>query len=182
MLTCFLNPNYVKKKNKGGISIAFLVIVLMVPVANFFYGIVQAIYVGYKVSFENNKENKKLYAKYCIYIGIYLIMTFLVILLYSFDFFFTYDIPPFRWYSYFITLFSIGTPFFVAVIRFIQVYVRSDQLVKFCCCRKDQGTTDNTKKEVLTTENELRTASTMEFEHFESMAMKKVKYRFINFF
>lgn len=183
MLTCFLNPNYVTKKvNNKVISIIFLVVVLMVPVGNFVYGIMQAIYVGRKVSFENNKEDKKLFAKYCFYIGIYLCMTFLVILLFILDFFFKYDNPFFRWYSYFITVFSIGTPFFVAIIRFVQVYVRSDQIANFCCgccCKKDQDTTDNNKTETLTTGNELKSAPTMEFEHFENMAMKKVKYIYL---
>ena len=184
MPTCFMNPNYVRKKEEV-ISFIVLVVVLLVPVGNFIYGIMQAIYVGRRISFENNKEDKKLFAKYCFYIGIYLFMTFLVILLFIFDFLFKYNNKPFRWYIYLITVFSIGTPFFVAIIRFIQIYVRSDRLANCCCrccCKKDQETIDNNKKEILTTGNELKSAQTMEFEHFEKMAMKKVKYRIIHIY
>ena len=54
-----MNPNYVRKKEEV-ISFIVLVVVLLVPVGNFIYGIMQAIYVGRRISFENNKEDKKL--------------------------------------------------------------------------------------------------------------------------
>lgn len=200
MLTCFMNPNilfFFYDKIFGKATIVELLIAIMafcvcifIPIGNFVYGIVQFVFIHQRVFFENNKEEINLFKKYALYIGSYLVLTFLLILLFIFDCFVQYydQVYLFRYYSYIITLLSIGTPVIVGVLRFVQVYMRSekvDECLKYFCCKKkdDEINLDeldaNSKNIPLSSyssnsANALRPMKTLEFEHFEKVSIKKV--------
>ena len=197
-----MNPNIIfffSDKIFNGNNFDFLLaiiafsICILIPIGNFIYGVIQFIFIGKKVLFENNKEEVNLFKKYSAYIGAYLILTFLLILLFIFDCFIQdYDKGKkklFRYYSYIITLLSLMTPVIVGVLRFIQVYTRSEKFNRFmcCCCSKNDDEINldelgsDSKSIPLSSSssdsaNALRPMKTLEFEHFEKVSMKKVYY------
>lgn len=199
MLTCFMNPNivfvfrkeiYIDHNNYFGFFIAIIAfcICILIPIGNFIYGLIQFYFIGKKVFYENNKEEINLYKKYSLYIGTYLILTFLVILVFIFDSFIDeYNVALFRYYSYIITLLSLSTPIIVGMLRFVQVYIRSETItdcISRCCKKKDDEinldelNSDSKNIPLSSTSNDsanaLRPMKTLEFEHFEKVSMKKV--------
>ena len=170
MITCFIHPVYEKKTDEEFekiIHYVLLSVFFSIPCINFLYGIIEAVIIYRNITSQNDRENKSLFYKYCVYIGTYIILTFLMFALYFWAFLNTREPTQFlRWFSYIITLFLVSTPLIVGFFRFIQVYVKSDKLAR--CSNKRPYPTKSELSGSL-----LQDAKTLEFDQFENKAMKK---------
>ena len=165
MITCFIHPVYEKKTDEEFekiIHYVLLSVFFSIPCINFLYGIIEAVIIYRNITSQNDRENKSLFYKYCVYIGTYIILTFLMFALYFWAFLNTREPTQFlRWFSYIITLFLVSTPLIVGFFRFIQVYVKSDKLAR--CCNKRPYPRKSELSGSL-----LQDVKTLEFDQFEN--------------
>ena len=174
MITCFIHPVYEKKTSPNLdeefekiIHYVVLSVFFSIPCINFIYGIIEAVLIYQNITSQNDRENKSLFYKYCVYIGTYIILTFLMFALYFWAFWNPGEPKPFlRWSSYIITLSLVSTPLLVGFFRFIQVYVKSDKIAR--CCNKRPYPRKSDMSGSL-----LQEVKSLEFDQFEKKAMKK---------
>lgn len=173
MISCFIHPTYEKSNTpeedfEKVIHYVFLLAFFSIPCINFFYGIVEAIIIYRNIIKQNDRENRSLFYKYCVYIGTYIFLTFMMFVLYFWSFWVSdeYPAPPFRWFSYIITLSLVSTPLLVGFFRFIQIYVKSDKITK-CCNKRPYPHREELSGSLL------QDVKTLEFDQFEKKAMKK---------
>lgn len=167
MITCFVHTESLTEGTLKYIHDILLICFFLIPCCNFIYGIIEAIIIFTTIKNQNDQENKSLFYRYSVYIGTYLLLTFLMFIIYFWDFW-TTDIPtkPFRWITYFITMLLVLTPLLVGLFRFLQIFSKHGRFKK-CFKRRRVQRRDELSGSLL---------PDVEFDTFEKKAIKKVIY------
>ncbi len=89
MLTCFLSINYDYKNSVIAIAqnVLIAIIICVIPVLNLIFGIGNIIIVCTNDSYQNDKENRKIFKDNIIHLFIYLLLTLFIPSLYFLEFF-----------------------------------------------------------------------------------------------
>lgn len=173
MLTCFINTTR-KEEWYSNVSI---VLFMLLPLCMFVYGLVEAISIYRHIKKQKEKEMERLFFKYGIFIGMYILLTTFLFVVFIWDFFidFSYGLTKtFRWTAFFVTVCWASTPLIVGILRFIHLYIKSD----FIFCRKCNKNNDLLKEQILlidgSPQSELFKSSIQDIEKFEKKAVKRV--------
>ena len=170
MITCFVHTEYSTDSSFKFFHDLLLICFLVIPCGNFFYGITEAILIYKTIKNQNDQENKSLFYRYAVYIGTYLLLTFLMFIIYFWDFWTTGEPTSiFRWTTYFITMLLVLTPLLVGLFIFLQIFSKHGRFKKCFKIMKSE------KKDELSG-NLLPEAKAFEFDTFEKKAIKKVRY------
>ena len=165
MITCFVHTEYNTEGTFKFIHSLLLIGFLAIPCCNFFFVFLEAIIIYTTIKNQNDQENKSLFYRYAVYIGTYLLLTFLMFIIYFWDIFTTEEPTTFfRWMTYFITMLLVLTPLLVGLFRFLQIFSKNGRLKK-CFKRKRVQRRDDLGGSLL---------PDVEFETFEKKAIKKV--------
>ena len=143
MLTCLIEPDLIKWTS--GVSITqslALIAFLIIPVGNLFYGIIQWLTIFCNRTCKYDKDVRNVFYKYSLYIGTYLILTALTMILYIADIFSDGNIIS-KFLSnlgFIISLLSCSTPLIIGIIKFIEIYMTTDyeSTSIFCCWNKNK--------------------------------------------
>ena len=117
MITCFFSIN----KNEYTHIKIFTILLCSVPILDIFISIYYIIIILKSPQLNYDMESKQFVKNYFIYIGIYLLSTLLIFILYFLDFFYNVIESPFlRWFFYISTILICSTPLIIGIIRLIQ--------------------------------------------------------------
>ena len=145
MLTCFIRIS--GKSNLY--SIVTFSLFMILPFSMVIYGIIESISIFKHIKKQREKEMEKLFARYGIFLGTYIIFTSLLFIVF---------------------------PLIVAILRFLHFYIKSDFIVCVSCFDKDNN--DNLKEQLMLFETGPRSenlkSSLEDIEKFENKAVKRV--------
>lgn len=175
MLTCFIRIS--GKSNLY--SIVTFSLFMILPFSMVIYGIIESISIFKHIKKQREKEMEKLFARYGIFLGTYIIFTSLLFIVFLWDFIVVFDdalTPAFRWTTFTVTIGWVCTPLIVAILRFLHFYIKSDFIVCVSCFDKDNN--DNLKEQLMLFETGPRSenlkSSLEDIEKFENKAVKRV--------
>ena len=177
--TCFLSLDFYFEKSeekilgiKKEIILFFAMFICLIPCFNLLCDILQIIIVFKNPSYKSDKENKKIFNEYYIYLLFYIIITLFLSTLYivqAFNYYIIKDINlSYKIYFYIISLLQCLTPLIVGIIRLFKITI----IKKFFksiknCCNKNQTSDKNTSLINSTNENDKT------FINFETSVVKK---------
>ena len=174
MLTCFLSLDIYydddNSKAKQIIGLITVGLICFIPIFNLFYGFVQIGITCLSKSYQDDLENKKIFADNSLNLLIYFIMTFLLSSLYLLDFIKDGDIQDnqtYKNYYFAISILVCIAPLIVGAFRFYQTKILKvffKAIKKKCCQKRTRQSRDSLLSNF---------TSISSFEEFESEAIKK---------
>ena len=180
MLTCFIR---ISGKNDP-YSIVTFSLFMILPFSMVIYGIIESISIFKHIKKQREKEMEKLFARYGIFLGTYIIFTSLLFIVFLWDLIVVFGdklTPAFRWTTFTVTIGWVCTPLIVAILRFLHFYIKSDFIVCVSCFDKDNN--DNLKEQLMLFETGPRSenlkSSLEDIEKFENKAVKRVSDIFL---
>ena len=186
MLTCFINPNYSYQENTFGYKSIFWILLLMflcIPAFIFLYACAQVLIIIRHIKLQKDAETNSIFLKYSMHLGIYIILTLLITILYVWDTFSTNDnlTDGFKKYSYVVTLCSMFIPVVAGLIQFGQIYLNNEDI----CCNSfkklNQSVSDIESGILLSEFIAQQEEEDGSLERLEEKSMKKVSiYMFIH--
>lgn len=142
MLTCLIEPDLIKMTSDGTLSrFIALIVFIAIPVMNLVYGIIQWLTIFCNQTCKYDRDVRNVFYKYSLYIGTYLILTALTMILYIADIFSNGNVisETLKWIGFIISLLSCSTPLIIGIIKFIEIYMTTDYETSiFCCCNKNK--------------------------------------------
>ena len=173
MLTCFLSIKYDYQKSVISIAQNVLIafIICVIPVLNLIFGIGNIILVCTNDSYQNDKENRKIFKDNIIHLFIYLFLTLFIPSLYFLEYFKKESIKDntqLQNYFFASCLIICINPLIVCIIR-----LHKSKLIKsICrgiksCLSNNENDNDNLDRDSPLLEND------SSFEEFETSAIKK---------
>ena len=175
MLTCFIRTS---RRNDLRSDLTLFIFMLL-PFSIVIYGIIESISIFKHIKKQREKEMEKLFARYGIFLGTYIILTSLLFIVFLWDYIVVFDetlTSNFRWTTFAVTIGWVCTPLIVGILRFLHFYIKSDFIVCVSCFDKENN--DNLKEQLMLIENGPRSegmkSSLEDIEKFENKAVKRV--------
>jgi hypothetical protein len=110
MITCNIQLTYLSDRyGEGSLKEKVIVLFMIVPLIPLFLGIYEVICIFKNEEFQNDNETRNFFKSYLIYIGTYIISTFIYAALYIIDY-----IIKVKYHGYLMWIFCIGTMFICA--------------------------------------------------------------------
>ena len=160
MITCNIQLTYLSDRyGEGSLKEKVIVLFMIVPLIPLFLGIYEVICIFKNEEFQNDNETRNFFKSYLIYIGTYIISTFIYAALYIIDY-----IIKVKYHGYLMWIFCIGTmficatPSIIGVIRLIQT--KSYKRFNMKCYDKE-----------INVRNSLNSTTLLKFHNFENSSV-----------
>ena len=174
MLTCFIRTS---RRNDLYADISLFVFMLL-PFSMVVYGVIESVSIFKHIKKQREKEMEKLFVRYGMFLGTYIILTSLLFIVFLWDYIVEFEeklTSAFRWTTFAVTIGWVCTPLIVGILRFLHFYIKSDFIVCVSCF--DKGNTDTLKEQLVLLESGPRSESSLEdIEKFENKAVKRVSH------
>ena len=160
MITCNIQLTYLSDRyGQGTFKEKAIVSFMIVPLIPLFLGIYGVINILRSDEYKNDNDIKTFFKNYLIYIGTYIISSFIYCLLYIIDYLIKvkYD-ENLKWVFTIGTMFICSTPSIIGIIRLIQT--KSYKRIKIKCF-----------KETTIDRNSLNSTTLLEFRNFENSSV-----------
>ena len=110
MLTCLIEPDLIKMTSDGTLK-RFIALIgfIAIPVMNLVYGIIQWLTIFCNQTCKYDRDVRNVFYKYSLYIGTYLILTALTMILYIADIFSNGNVisETLKWIGFIISLYYL---------------------------------------------------------------------------